>query len=237
MGMVRMIEMGSLEYIIIGIALIIGIYFVLRSPFHYPYFYYAFDVSGKRMPQIEDYIDRFLNAGNFVLIQNHNEKIKTWKETSEKRLARCWLKGYRRRQYQKSLNDEYAYVFSLTRQQTRYRQQNYVKPPYKVTQVSSQISFSYESLKSRNEQLKAINYECTLREYHSKDQRKLLTKELRQKIMIRDNYTCQICGKYMPDGVGLHIDHIIPVSKGGKSVESNLQVLCSKCNGSKSNRL
>ena len=51
--------------------------------------------------------------------------------------------------------------------------------------------------------------------------------------MIRDNYTCQICGKYMPDGVGLHIDHIIPVSKGGKSVESNLQVLCSKCNGSK----
>lgn len=235
--MVRMIEMGSLEYIIIGIALIIGIYFVLRSPFHYPYFYYAFDVSGKRMPQIEDYIDRFLNAGNFVLIQNHNEKIKTWKETSEKRLARCWLKGYRRRQYQKSLNDEYAYVFSLTRQQTRYRQQNYVKTPYKVTQVSSQISFSYESLKSRNEQLKAINYECTLREYHSKDQRKLLTKGLRQKIMIRDNYTCQICGKYMPDGVGLHIDHIIPVSKGGKSVESNLQVLCSKCNGSKSNRL
>ena len=235
--MVRMIEMGSLEYLIIGIALIIGIYFVLRSPFHYPYFYYAFDVSGKRMPQIEDYIDRFLNAGNFVLIQNHNEKIKTWKETSEKRLARCWLKGYRRRQYQKSLNDEYAYVFSLTRQQTRYRQQNYVKTPYKVTQVSSQISFSYESLKSRNEQLKAINYECTLREYHSKDQRKLLTKELRQKIMIRDNYTCQICGKYMPDGVGLHIDHIIPVSKGGKSVESNLQVLCSKCNGSKSNRL
>ena len=55
--------------------------------------------------------------------------------------------------------------------------------------------------------------------------------------MIRDNYTCQICGKYMPDGVGLHIDHIIPVSKGGKSVESKLQVLCSKCNGSKSNRL
>lgn len=232
-----MLEMSLMEYIVIGIVLIIGSYLVLRSPFHYPYFSYAFDVSGKRMPQIEDYIDRFLNEGNFMLIQDHNEKIKAWKDASEKRLSRCWLKGYRRRQYQKRLDDEHAYVFSLTRQQTRYRQRNYVKTPYKVTQVSSQISYNYEYLKNRNEQLKAINYECTLREYHSKDQRKLLTKELRQKIMIRDNYTCQICGKYMPDGVGLHIDHLIPVSKGGKSVESNLQVLCSKCNGSKSNKM
>ena len=43
--------------------------------------------------------------------------------------------------------------------------------------------------------------------------------------------------RYMPDEVGLHIDHIIPVSKGGKTVASNLQVLCSKCTGSKSNKL
>ena len=48
--------------------------------------------------------------------------------------------------------------------------------------------------------------------------------------------TCQNCGKYMPDGVGLQIDHIIPISKGGKTVASNLQVLCSKCNGRKGNR-
>ena len=37
-----------------------------------------------------------------------------------------------------------------------------------------------------------------------------MTKALRKEIMLRDNYTCQICGKYMPDEVGLHIDHIIP---------------------------
>jgi 5-methylcytosine-specific restriction endonuclease McrA len=37
----------------------------------------------------------------------------------------------------------------------------------------------------------------------------------------------------MPDEVGLQIDHIIPVAKGGKSVSSNLRVLCNKCNASK----
>lgn len=63
-----------------------------------------------------------------------------------------------------------------------------------------------------------------------------MTKELRKEIMERDNYTCGICGKYMPDEVGLHIDHIVPVAKGGKTVRSNLQVLCSKCNGRKSDR-
>ena len=85
--------------------------------------------------------------------------------------------------------------------------------------------------------LRDIGFQCTLNEYHSKNQRKLMTKELRKRIMIRDNYTCQMCGKYMPDEVGLHIDHIVPVSKGGKTIESNLQVLCSKCNVRKSNNL
>lgn len=41
----------------------------------------------------------------------------------------------------------------------------------------------------------------------------------------------------MPDEVGLHIDHIIPISNGGKTVEQNLQVLCDKCNLKKSNRV
>lgn len=92
-------------------------------------------------------------------------------------------------------------------------------------------------MEDRNKKLADINFECTLSEYQSKGQRKLMTKALRDKIKIRDNYTCQICGKYMTDEVGLQIDHIIPISKGGKSIESNLQVLCSKCNGSKSDKV
>ncbi len=219
--------------IIIGIIL----FFILRSPYKYPYFVHYFDVSGKRKPQTEDLVDKFLNEGNFYLIEQHNEKVQNWKEYCQKKLEKSVLKNFRTKQYHNILNDDNAFQFILTRQQTRYRQKNYIKTSYKVDTVDSQFSCSYLYLNNRYEQLKEINSECTLREYHSKNQRKLMTKELRKKIMIRDNYTCQLCGKYMPDEVGLHIDHIIPISKDGKTVISNLQVLCSKCNGHKSDML
>ncbi|MBR2352886.1 MAG: HNH endonuclease, partial [Clostridia bacterium] len=35
------------------------------------------------------------------------------------------------------------------------------------------------------------------------------------------------------DGVKLEVDHIIPVSKGGKSTLDNLQTLCERCNRGK----
>ncbi len=41
----------------------------------------------------------------------------------------------------------------------------------------------------------------------------------------------------MPFGSGAQIDHIIPVSKGGKTTLSNLQVLCANCNREKSDKI
>ncbi|HJB68761.1 MAG TPA: HNH endonuclease [Candidatus Fournierella excrementigallinarum] len=35
----------------------------------------------------------------------------------------------------------------------------------------------------------------------------------------------------------LEIDHIIPVSKGGRTEEDNLQTLCWKCNRSKGDKI
>ena len=230
----------NIEQIIILISAISVVSFILylifKSPFQYPYFEYYFDVSGKRKPDIENLIDNFLNKKNFKIIKRHKEKIEEWKMECQRKIEKSILKKYRTKQYQKSLNDNIAYKFYLTRKQTRYMQRDYVRTPYKVVQTVDSFSCDYNFLFNRNEQLKAINYECTLKEYNSKNQRKLMTKELRQQIIIRDKYTCQHCGKYMPDEVGIHVDHIVPISKGGKTVPSNLQVLCSKCNGSKSNK-
>ncbi len=53
---------------------------------------------------------------------------------------------------------------------------------------------------------------------------------LRFKILQRDNFTCQYCGRTPQNGVKLQIDHIIPESKGGKFVEENLITSCEECN-------
>lgn len=55
-------------------------------------------------------------------------------------------------------------------------------------------------------------------------------------VMKRDNFKCCMCGASpaKDPSVELHIDHIVPWSKGGESVMDNLQTLCSKCNLGKS---
>lgn len=63
-----------------------------------------------------------------------------------------------------------------------------------------------------------------------KQEREKLTAGLRYDILKRDNYRCQICGRTQADGVKLHVDHIVPIVKGGKTVPENLQTLCQDCN-------
>jgi hypothetical protein len=60
--------------------------------------------------------------------------------------------------------------------------------------------------------------------------------KLRFKVLQRDNFKCCACGASpaKDPSVELHIDHIIPWSKGGETTIDNLQTLCSKCNLGKS---
>ena len=68
------------------------------------------------------------------------------------------------------------------------------------------------------------------------NKRRVISGTTRQNVLMRDNYTCQICGATVKDGAKLEIDHIIPQSKGGTNDENNLQVLCKQCNCEKHNR-
>lgn len=50
--------------------------------------------------------------------------------------------------------------------------------------------------------------------------------------MARDKFTCQYCGRSAPD-VELHVDHLVPVARGGQNSKINLLASCADCNLSK----
>jgi 5-methylcytosine-specific restriction endonuclease McrA len=59
---------------------------------------------------------------------------------------------------------------------------------------------------------------------------------MKWRVLQRDRYTCCCCGASpaLKLGVQLHVDHVIPWSKGGETVIENLQTLCESCNLGKS---
>jgi 5-methylcytosine-specific restriction endonuclease McrA len=65
--------------------------------------------------------------------------------------------------------------------------------------------------------------------------RRALSMRIRCEVFKRDSFTCQYCAAKAPDAL-LHVDHIVPVSKGGTNDLLNLVTACSNCNAGKTNR-
>ena len=59
--------------------------------------------------------------------------------------------------------------------------------------------------------------------------RELRDAKSNKKVYAKQEHKCAICGKEFDYGV-MHGDHIIPWSKGGKTIEENCQMLCRDCN-------
>ena len=62
-----------------------------------------------------------------------------------------------------------------------------------------------------------------------------MTKKLRFEVFKRDSFTCQYCGRKVPDVI-LEVDHIFPKSKGGLDEIVNLITSCFDCNRGKGKR-
>lgn len=63
-----------------------------------------------------------------------------------------------------------------------------------------------------------------------------ISKRTRFEVFKRDGFICQYCGSKPPQTI-LHLDHIIPVSKGGGNELINYITSCVDCNLGKSDKL
>lgn len=117
--------------------------------------------------------------------------------------------------------------------------------------VTTQITFLYRSPLGRRyvpwPQPITETFLATVKSYiesrcafsSPRKERAKMTADLREYIKKRDRYTCQQCGISIRDEphLLLEVDHIVPISCGGRTELDNLQTLCWKCNRRKGSKI
>jgi hypothetical protein len=86
------------------------------------------------------------------------------------------------------------------------------------------------------EQEELLNYEVEVKSSKgTKRTKRDPSLALRFFVLKRDNFCCVACGRSpaTAPGLVLEIDHVIPWSNGGETIEENLQTLCFDCNRGK----
>ncbi len=127
----------------------------------------------------------------------------------------------------------------------RFRKAKLPRPQCRASVVGT---VAYTSPKGRNSYRRSVEWSfeelvTNLAELAQRDERRSriaaerrkMTSRMRVDVLRRDGYRCQMCGRQAAD-VEMHVDHIVPVSRGGTTEISNLQTLCIDCNLGKSNR-
>lgn len=139
--------------------------------------------------------------------------------------------------------------------QPTYREMNY--PPSEITNQGYRSHFgswrkALESFTSKMNQDETLSVEQIDKQEKQKPQireeikrhsvsvedRRTIPLGLRYKVLNRNSFKCVKCGASPATDptCRLHIDHILPFSKGGKTTLENLQTLCENCNLGKGNR-
>jgi len=99
-----------------------------------------------------------------------------------------------------------------------------------------ELNWNFEQLTNGLAHMKQIKDAQSTAVFLRQQERNRMSANIRYQVLTRDNSRCQQCGASARNGASLHVDHIVPVSKGGTTDLNNLQTLCETCNLGKSNR-
>jgi hypothetical protein len=152
------------------------------------------------------------------------------------------LQGIPRHSYQKvswAMMEDELFEEELLRPETEPTvaiEWRYTSPAGRRRYLDEEV-FSFDEVRGLLRESRKIAKGRSTRQAQIRRERALMSDSLRYDVLRRDNFTCQICGSSAKDGVRLEVDHIVPVSKGGKTEMSNLQTLCERCNRGKRDKV
>lgn len=110
------------------------------------------------------------------------------------------------------------------------------KPFTVIHQIPGNSPFRVYSTGNKETGIVHYTPKCIPRAYNP--ERVKMSASLRYEILKRDHFKCVLCGRTpAEDNIKLHVDHIIPISKGGKTEWDNLRTLCQDCNLGKSDSM
>ena len=74
--------------------------------------------------------------------------------------------------------------------------------------------------------------------FQSAEDRRDIRLGQRFRVLKRDNFKCVLCGNTpaIDPTCTLHVDHVLPFSRGGKTADTNLRSLCAACNVGRGDR-
>ena len=102
--------------------------------------------------------------------------------------------------------------------------------------IKKDFTFKYEDMirvRELIDRIQRLPYENHSSTESRKVKRPLIPQSVKDKVWNRDGGKCVQCGS----NEKIEFDHIIPISKGGSNSYRNLQILCEKCNRSKSDKI
>lgn len=145
--------------------------------------------------------------------------------STRKTVWRAWLKNFRRRFIPKIRWKDIALKYAV-------RLINKIEPSF----FKAIRTVAYERGKREAEE----KHETARRDAQRNRQKELDTKrksfqgnkQLRRTVLKESGLTCHYCGKF---GGELTVDHLVPLSRGGKNERSNLVAACRDCNEAKGN--
>jgi len=150
-----------------------------------------------------------------------------------------YAKQYRKKNPEKVKQSTHSWVSRNPEKVRRYRQNRVERNPgEEVRRNREYYRNNADEFKKKAKEYRKANPDKRAQHQakrRAKQQGQVIecTLVVREEIIKRDKSTCYICGKASLNNSEIHLDHIIPLSKGGSHTPENVHVTCIPCNGKK----